>query len=256
MKTEDVLSKALFLEESKPGFLEERVREILEAFGARQGIGRLQVQACWQDIVDRSGFRVSRPGSGFILIEARMLGLMDPAWVVGFSKEGVRGAGDAGSLIRSILVFVGTPMPSPKEQAFLRYLKSVLAEEAFGERLTHAGSRIDVKEALRMIDREVSIRSSFLDVSASPKSLAQLLVRVRGNDTGEEAIRSAIARAGATVKRIEHGSAPSGEHEDRITLSLERGRSLDDIVRAVGKVEGVLLRAITLLGPASNSRPA
>ena len=83
MKLEDVLHGPL-LEPVKAGSLPDQVREILEAFGAHQDLGQLQVRACWDDLMARGRFRLGR---GFAFVEARMLGLPVPALVMGFSKE-------------------------------------------------------------------------------------------------------------------------------------------------------------------------
>lgn len=85
---------------------------------------------------------------------------------------------------------------------------------------------------------------------------AELVVRVAGDQLVEGRVQSAILREGAIVESVSGRVAPNGSHEQRIVLTFERYRSLDEIVRAIGGVTGAAVTSVTLLpGWANPGRP-
>ncbi len=75
----------------------------------------------------------------------------------------------------------------------------------------------------------------------------ELLIRFPGDRLAEGCVHSAIARKGVKVHSETWGLAPNGSREQTIVFSFHRNQSLDEIVRQVGEVRGVVVMAVTLL---------
>lgn len=154
MRLEHVLSEGLGLEDVTAGPAEEVLRRMLRSLGARGNLSRLQVDSCLNELASRQGLRPRHEGPGFAFFQARMLGLLHPALLYGLWKDGALLPGSAARPPRVILLYVGTPVPSPDEGRLLRRLHTALAEEGIAGRLGKARSRLEVREAIRSIDGE------------------------------------------------------------------------------------------------------
>jgi len=78
----------------------------------------------------------------------------------------------------------------------------------------------------------------------------ELLVRIDGDRTLEDRVRSAILKVGATVEAHERRVAPNGNSDHQFMLSFVQDSALDEIIRAVGEIRGAAVKSVTLHVPA------